>query len=371
MTASVAGAFAGGVLTLLAPCSALLLPAFFAYAFSSPRLLVARTGIFYLGLLATLVPLGTAAGGLGLALRSHAGAINNVGSLALVLLGAAMALGFSFGLPGARRLAKRHEAEAAASGAQGGGGGGAATSAAVFLLGALYGLAGAGCAGPILGGVLFLAGLGGQPSYGALLLAIYGAGMALPLLLMAVAWRRFEPFARRWLRPKPVKVLGRSTTRGQVITGVVMMALGGLLFFSRGTTLLPGLVDTGHLIDLESNVAASLTPLPNWLVLALLVAVTVLLVLLSHPRGGRVGAAAGRAGGAGRDSAAGRAGLVGRDSAAGRAGAAGVGADAPAQAGGSADGPAEGADGPTGADRGRSYSIARSQISLKGGEGNS
>ncbi|HSL37639.1 MAG TPA: cytochrome c biogenesis protein CcdA, partial [Arthrobacter sp.] len=60
-----AGAFLGGVLTLLSPCSALLLPAFFAYAFSTKSRLVARTGLFYLGLLSTLVPLGIFAGVLG------------------------------------------------------------------------------------------------------------------------------------------------------------------------------------------------------------------------------------------------------------------------------------------------------------------
>ena len=48
--------FFGGVLSLLSPCSALLLPAFFAYAFGGE--LVRKTGVFYLGLAATLVPLG-------------------------------------------------------------------------------------------------------------------------------------------------------------------------------------------------------------------------------------------------------------------------------------------------------------------------
>ncbi|MDO4792308.1 MAG: cytochrome c biogenesis CcdA family protein [Buchananella hordeovulneris] len=284
MTASVAGAFLGGLLTLFAPCSALLLPAFFSYAFSSPRLLVARTGIFYLGLLTTLVPLGVAAGGLGHALRSHAVLVTNIGAGAIIALGIALALGFSFSLPGSARLTKRQGAsDAAGSGAATSGGGGAATSAAVYLLGALYGLAGAGCAGPILGGVLFLAGLGGQPSYGALLLAVYGAGMALPLLLLAVGWGRLEPHARKWLRPRPVRILGRKTTLGQVVTGLVMIALGALLFFSRGTTLLPGLFDSGSLISLESEAAASATALPNWLVLALLVTFTALLVVVAHP----------------------------------------------------------------------------------------
>jgi len=57
-------AFAGGVLALLSPCSALLLPAFFAYAFGTPRRLVAQTGLFYLGLLTLFVPLGLGVGAL-------------------------------------------------------------------------------------------------------------------------------------------------------------------------------------------------------------------------------------------------------------------------------------------------------------------
>lgn len=65
------GAFLGGVLTLLSPCSVMLLPAFFSYAFSSPRQLLSRTGIFYLGLITTLVPLGVLAGTLGSYVNQH------------------------------------------------------------------------------------------------------------------------------------------------------------------------------------------------------------------------------------------------------------------------------------------------------------
>src|SRR5690625_6761763 len=64
-----------GVLALLSPCAALLLPAFFAYAFSSPGKLLARTGIFYLGLLTTLIPLGVGIAGLGKLLSQHRSAL--------------------------------------------------------------------------------------------------------------------------------------------------------------------------------------------------------------------------------------------------------------------------------------------------------
>ncbi len=56
------GAFLGGLASLLSPCSALLLPSFFAYAFDRTRLLVQRTVAFWVGLCVVLVPLGPASG---------------------------------------------------------------------------------------------------------------------------------------------------------------------------------------------------------------------------------------------------------------------------------------------------------------------
>ena len=65
MSIGYAGALIGGLLALLSPCSAMLLPAFFAYAFSTPTKLLARTGLFYLGLITTLIPVGILAGTVG------------------------------------------------------------------------------------------------------------------------------------------------------------------------------------------------------------------------------------------------------------------------------------------------------------------
>ena len=62
-TIGIAGAFFGGIATLLSPCAALPLPGFFASAFASRTRLLAKMALFYLGLLLTLVPLGALAGG--------------------------------------------------------------------------------------------------------------------------------------------------------------------------------------------------------------------------------------------------------------------------------------------------------------------
>ena len=50
MTVGYVVAFLGGVLTLASPCSAFLLPSFFAYAFPSAGRLLSRTLAFYVGL---------------------------------------------------------------------------------------------------------------------------------------------------------------------------------------------------------------------------------------------------------------------------------------------------------------------------------
>ncbi|MEU9889845.1 cytochrome c biogenesis protein CcdA [Sphaerisporangium sp. NPDC051011] len=81
------GAFLGGLLSLLSPCSAMLLPAFFAYAFSRPALLVARTGVFYLGLVTTLVPLGVFAATAGAFLSQQRGTLLTVVAIVVIVFG--------------------------------------------------------------------------------------------------------------------------------------------------------------------------------------------------------------------------------------------------------------------------------------------
>src|SRR5690625_6400600 len=68
-----AGAFLGGLFALVSPCSALLLPSFFAYAFGGVGKLVARTGLFYVGLALVLIPLGAGVGALGTLVTQYRG----------------------------------------------------------------------------------------------------------------------------------------------------------------------------------------------------------------------------------------------------------------------------------------------------------
>jgi cytochrome c biogenesis protein CcdA len=226
-------AFLGGVLTLLSPCGALLLPSFFAYAFDRPGVLLARTGVFYAGLAAVMVPLGTGAAVASRWLLPNQDRLIVAAGWLLIALGLAAALGLGRFLP---NLVGRAQARVE----------GRSSPVAVFGLGAVYGVAGS-CAGPILGAVLTIAALDGRPAYGAALLAVYALGMAAPLFLLAGLWERFELSRRGWLRGRQLRVGPLELHSTSLVTGALFVAIGLWLVTSGGYLAVPGLPDTTQL----------------------------------------------------------------------------------------------------------------------------
>jgi cytochrome c biogenesis protein CcdA len=138
--ASFLASFLGGLLSLLSPCSALLLPAFFAYAFQSRGELVGRTAVFYLGLCATLVPLGMGISAVSSLVYGHRSTLITISGLVISAFGVIQALGGGFAFGPIERLR---------------GGISGSSLLATFSLGAVYGFAGF-CSGPILGAVLLI-----------------------------------------------------------------------------------------------------------------------------------------------------------------------------------------------------------------------
>ncbi|MGP3638765.1 cytochrome c biogenesis CcdA family protein, partial [Streptomyces sp. 24-1644] len=104
MTADIGyfAAFLGGLLALVSPCSALLLPAFFAYSIDSASRLLARSGIFYAGLSTTLVPLGAAGSYAGRLFYGHRDALVLGAGWLIIALGVAQIVGLGFA---SRRIA--------------------------------------------------------------------------------------------------------------------------------------------------------------------------------------------------------------------------------------------------------------------------
>lgn len=255
MTVGVAAAFLGGVLTLLSPCSAMLLPGFFAYAFAARQRLLARAGVFYLGLVTTLVPLGVAAASVGVFFTANRGVVTAVGGSLLILFGVLQLAGIPLPMP---RL--RHD--------------GATSGLGVYLLGATYGVAG-GCTGPILGSILTLAAMDGHPLSGGLLLAVYAAGMALPTTLLAALWDRLRLGQRRLLRVRALWIRGWSITTSQAIAGALFVGVGVLMIGTDGTTDLGGVLSAEQDITVESALRAASGPALDAVVLLALLAVAV------------------------------------------------------------------------------------------------
>lgn len=250
-----AGAFFGGVAALLSPCAAMLLPAFFAYAFGRSRATLAgRTLLFYLGLLLTLVPLGLGAGAVGGLLTTHRDTLTLIGGAVLIVFGLMQALGVPLPVPGVRDGATRDPRGAVGA----------------VLLGATYGLAGA-CTGPLLGAVLTVAAVSGSPGYGAALLAVFGLGMVVPLFVLALIWQRVEP-KRRW-QPRRIAV-GRFTTSWPgIVSGVLFIGIGVLFIVTDATASLGGILDATTQYRVESWLGDAGSAVPDFVAVAALAAI--------------------------------------------------------------------------------------------------
>lgn len=226
-------AFLGGVLALLSPCSALLLPAFFASTVGARLRLLVHGGVFYLGLVLTLVPFGLGIGAIGALFREQRGLVIAATSVLLVVLGVLQALGFGFDasriLPGIGALRQGATARTGL--------------ARTLLLGAVGGVAGF-CAGPILGAVLTLALSQGSSFTAGALLAVYGAGMVVPLIAIAALWERLGTRGQRLLRGRVVVVGGRELHTTSLVTGLLITGTGLLFWFTNGLVSMPALVPT-------------------------------------------------------------------------------------------------------------------------------
>jgi cytochrome c-type biogenesis protein len=97
-----------------------------------------------------------------------------------------------------------------------------------FLLGFAFALGWTPCIGPILTTVLAIAALRDKVTEGVALLAIYSAGLAIPFLLTAVLIGRFLKFYQNFRKHLHTV---------EVLSGVLLLAIGGLIFVNGLTWL--------------------------------------------------------------------------------------------------------------------------------------
>lgn len=273
-------AFFAGVLSLVSPCSALLLPAFFAYAFDSPVALLARTTAFYGGLLVTLVPLAIGGSLASTLFYGHRSTLIMVSGWIIIGFGILALVGGGFRFPMGARLERATRSLTSGSG-----------WLSTIVLGAVYGLAGF-CSGPILGSILTVAATRQSSLSAALLLASYGLGMAAPLFVMALLWDRFDLSNRSWLRGRGIRIGELELHTTQILSGLLFVVIGVLFLISDGTTGLPGLLGLGDTTDFEMDAQTwlddNLGGIPGWAIAAAVAVIAASIALWQSVAGRRV-----------------------------------------------------------------------------------
>ena len=212
---SIALAFAAGLVSFLSPCCLPLVPGYLATV-SGSRLeglgrrvdpaVVARSLIFVATFSSIFIALGLTATALGDFLFENQPTLNRVAGVAIIAMG---------GLFIASVFVVRLNREWRPSGLMERAGRGGPV-----LAGAAFAIAWTPCVGPALGAILGLASTQEGTGQGALLLAVYSAGLALPFLFSALAFnaatRSFAFFKRHYAAI-------------QVGSGLILVAMGVLV----------------------------------------------------------------------------------------------------------------------------------------------
>ncbi len=212
---SVLLAFGAGFVSFLAPCVLPLVPGYLSAVSSveaerlgepgAPRRVVLASLPFAAGLVVVFVLLGAGAAAIGLSIAQNQFLLEQIAGLVLIVFGFV----FMGLLPWPQRLV----GAGLVQGARGRGSG--------FLLGGAFAVCAAPCIGPVLGSILVLAGDSQTVWEGSALLAVYALGLAVPFLIAAAV---FAPAMGLFRRVRD------HYTAIQVGSGLVLVALGGLLF---------------------------------------------------------------------------------------------------------------------------------------------
>lgn len=218
-------AFIAGLISFLSPCVLPLVPVFLAQmvgqSIAQAEESVAKRMVTFLhalmfvaGFTLAFIALGATASTLGSFLHANQFLLREIGGVLLIIIGLHMTglltLPFLY-------WQKRFEMHPARPGYP-----------ASFLIGLVFAIGWTPCVGLILGPILGLAANAATLRQGVLLLLIYSLGLGIPFLLIGLGLDRFGRLLK-WLKPHLGKV--------EIATGVIMIAMGVLIYFNLLLTL--------------------------------------------------------------------------------------------------------------------------------------
>jgi cytochrome c-type biogenesis protein len=221
---TVVAAFAVGFVSFISPCVLPLVPGYLS-TISGVSFADIQEGrgraqvlwpalLFCLSFTAMFIALGMTATGLGETLQEHRELLRQVAGVVIALMGVLFVATLFVPL-----LNREWRPESLLRRAQAGG---------PIVAGLAFAVAWLPCTGPTLGAILTAAGTQDQVGRGAVLLAFYSLGLAVPFVLSAVAFSSVAGIFR-FFRDHYTAIT--------VVSGVVLVAMGVLLFTNELTRL--------------------------------------------------------------------------------------------------------------------------------------
>ncbi len=221
-------ALTAGLVSFLSPCVLPLVPGYLStvagvspaeIAGAARRRMIAPSLLFIAGFSVVFILMGLGATAVGSTLDAHRSTLERVAGALIVVMGVAFLLTpFTTLMPLRLRPRSKLLAELRAAAGRGG----------PMLVGAAFAIAWTPCTSVTLGAILTQAAISSSEAHGALLLAFYSAGLAIPFLLLTFAFERFTGALAVVRRHFPV-VIGAG--------GAVMIALGLLIITGEFATL--------------------------------------------------------------------------------------------------------------------------------------
>lgn len=215
-------AFLAGLASFTSPCVLPLVPAYLSIVAGFDATLdpvqrrlgrVTRdTLLFVTGFALVFIPLGLTASSLGHALIHNQTLLVRLSGLVIVALAIFLWLTLLLPTPGLVREFRAHPATSRLG------------PFAAPLSGAAFAFGWTPCVGPLLAAVLALAAQQGHAASGALLLAVYTAGLGLPFVVVALAFDRLS---------RPLRWLKRHGTAVTAVSASMLLVLGVLLVLDR------------------------------------------------------------------------------------------------------------------------------------------
>ena len=219
-------AFGAGFLSFISPCVLPLIPGYISYISGmslddmrkadagARRRLIIATLFFILGFSIVFMAMGASASAIGALLREHLRIVQKIAGAVIVIFGLHLLGVFRIGFLDRDTRVQTSRKPATPLGA--------------LVVGTAFAFGWTPCIGPILGGILTIAGSKSTIGEGVLLLAVYSAGLGVPFLLTSIAVDKF------FLASARVRRYYRAI---ELVSGALLIVLGLLIFTDKFTIL--------------------------------------------------------------------------------------------------------------------------------------